>query len=132
MTYKEFLEINSSLLQGKERENCLFSEIKDKNELFLYKGLYVLVDSNDEVVYIGSSYVRNLRSRLLQYQQKRNSGNRTLMNDLVEGNKTTKLNAHRYIKTLTIYTFEDESLEYKLIENTDGVVNIIGNSKKQK
>lgn len=130
MNYYDFLKNNLESLEGRKNERCLFSELKEKKNTFLYSGIYVLVDQNDEVIYIGSSYVRNLRSRLLQYQQTYNTGNKTLINDLVEANKTTESDANEYIKSLTIYAFEDKSLEYELINMTEGVVNFIGKNKK--
>ena len=131
MKYKDFLEKNKELLKGKQGDECLFSLLKENTKLFLYPGIYVLADQDEEVVYIGSAYARNLRSRLLQYQQKRGSGNSTLFKDLIDGGKTTKDNARNYILSLKIYSFKDESLEYILICNTDGVVNIAGNDNEK-
>lgn len=86
---------NHDLLKNKEiSEYCKLGEIKKSHnkDKFKYRGVYILVD-NDEVVYIGSAYARNVRDRLLQYQQNKNSGNSTLYSDLIAGNKCTKAGA---------------------------------------
>lgn len=120
---------NNELLKDKEiSDDCKLGEITESHnkDKFKYRGVYILVD-NDEVVYIGSAYARNVRDRLLQYQQNKNSGNSTLYSDLVDGNKCTEDDVKEYIKSLTAYAFPDESLEYKLIKCCDSAVNIAGN-----
>lgn len=123
---------NHDLLKDKEiSEYCKLGEITEScnKDKFKYRGVYILVD-NDDVVYIGSAYARNVRDRLLQYQQTQNSGNSSLYSDLIEGNKCTKDVAYKYIKSLTAYAFYDESLEYKLIKCCDSAVNIAGTKEE--
>ena len=76
-----------------------------------------------------SAYVRCLRERLLQYQQKFGSGNKNLYKDLIDSKKTTKTHAHNYIISLTIHAIKDESLEYVLIQKCDSAVNFVGKDK---
>lgn len=65
----------------------------------------------------------------MQYQRKRASGNSTLYDDLVEAGKCSKEGAEAYIKNLTARAFQDESLEYRLINIAKGIVNIAGTKK---
>lgn len=119
-------------MESRQTSTCLFSELKKDKKAFCFKGIYVLVDADDEVIYIGSSYTRDIRKRLLQYQQDENSGNKTFISDLVNNNKTTRASAKKFILGLKIYCFEDESLEYKLINDTNGIVNSAGKRKNRK
>ena len=107
---------------------CSFKKLKENKELLKYVGIYILTDG-DEVVYIGSAYVRCLRERLLQYQQKRGSGNRNLYKDLIDSGKTTEKLAYKYITSLTIHAIKNESLEYVLIQKCDTAVNFVGKDK---
>lgn len=117
-----------NLLVNKTFETCKLSDIKNKGNStkFKYCGVYILTDEDNQIVYIGSSYARTVRERLLQYQQENGTGNCTLYKDLIDGGKCSKTNARDYIKSLTANAFFDESLEYKLINLADGVVNIAG------
>ena len=128
MTIEELKKKTGGLLVDKTFETCKLSNIKDKenSKKFKYCGVYILTDDGNQIVYIGSSYVRTVRERLLQYQQEKGTGNYTLHKDLIDGRKCLEINAIEYIKSLTANAFFDESLEYKLITMADGVVNITG------
>lgn len=119
---------DGNLLVNKTFETCKLSDIKNKGNStkFKYCGVYILTDEDNQIVYIGSSYARTVRERLLQYQQENGTGNCTLYKDLIDGGKCLETNAGDYIKSLTANAFSDESLEYKLINLADGVVNIAG------
>ncbi len=118
----------NELIVGKTIETSKLSELKNgvNKTKFKYPGVYILVDKDNEVVYIGSAYARNIRDRLLQYQQTKNTGNSTLYSDLIDGKKCVESNAEEYIKSLTAYGFKDESTEYKLIQACKSAVNIAG------
>lgn len=128
MAIEELKNTTGNLLKEKTFETCKLSDIKDeKNSTkFKYCGVYILTDKQSQIVYIGSSYARTVRERLLQYQQENGTGNCTLYKDLIDGGKCLETNVRDYIKSLTANAFFDESLEYKLINLTDGVVNVAG------
>ena len=120
------LKQKCSELNSKTIEMCKLSEVKKNKDKFKYRGVYILTDEEGEIVYIGSAYVRNVRERLMQYQQSKNSGNSTLYKDLIDGGKCKEDEAEKYIKSLTAHAFQDNSLEYRLIENCETAVNISG------
>ncbi|MDD6802473.1 MAG: hypothetical protein PUE65_07990 [Mollicutes bacterium] len=53
----------------------------------------------------------------------------SLNDDLVEAGKCSKEGAEAYIKNLTAHVFQDETLEYRLINIAKGIVNIAGMKK---
>lgn len=129
---KIFELLNSELIKDKTIESCKLFDMKNQEnkDKFKYQGVYILVDSsNDEVIYVGSAYARFVRKRLLQYQEKKNTGNSSLYLDLIENSVTISESAESYIKSLTVYSFKDESLEYKLINMIDSLANKVGNDK---
>jgi hypothetical protein len=85
-----------------EMKTCSFEDLKNNTLLLKFPGIYILTDNENDVVYIGSAYVRFLRKRLLQYQQAPNTGNASLRQDLVDAEKATEENVCDYIKGLTI------------------------------
>lgn len=124
MTIEELREVYKEARWDTEVE-CTFKELKENTNLLKFTGVYILTEGN-EVVYIGSTYTRYLRKRLLQYQQAKNSGNSTLYNDLIDAKKTTPSDAYNYITNLTIHAIQDESLEYILIQKCPSAVNLVG------
>lgn len=109
----------------------LKNENLSRKKNFCYPGVYFLFDKEDEVVYIGSSYARNVHDRLLQYTHDPNmdTGN-TLANDLIDAGRTDTLNVCTYISSLRVVAFEDKSIEYKLISIAGtAIVNKHGKTK---
>lgn len=47
----------------------------DHLEKFRFEGVYIICDSNNEIVYIGSAYARTIEIRLKQYISATDSGN---------------------------------------------------------
>lgn len=126
MTIKELMS-KTEILNDKNCETALMKEIKDKKNLFQYPGVYILTDENDEIVYIGSAYARNLRDRLMQYQQQRNTGNNSLYLDLIDAGITSEENAYSYILSLKINAYESYSEEYELIKIANiSIINKMG------
>ena len=133
MTFKQFQEKFKNELKDRKHEECQINTLKNpcnKNK-FKFAGVYVLVDEDDEVVYIGSAYCRNIRERLLQYQQGPNTGNSSLRKDFIDAKKADDNNVLDYIQSLKAYAYEDESLEYRLIAGTDSVVNLVKSDNLQ-
>lgn len=94
---------------------------------FNYQGIYILCNEKDEVVYIGSAYVRTVHKRLLQYTSSNDTGNSLITDIIYMGLAKGKSDAMEYIKNLRIYAFPNDSLEYKLIKETKiGIVNKVG------
>lgn len=84
---------------------------------FKFHGVYILTDTekDEEVIYVGSAYVRTVHERLLQYTSDKDTGN-TLIKDLIDLEFVSSPNeAVEKIKKLKVYAFKDESLEYKMI-----------------
>lgn len=126
MTINEFWEKNKNLFKIKDLKGpVVLGLIKEDTKVFKFPGVYFLVDENEKIVYIGSSYVRRVRIRVMQYQQKRGTGNDDLYCDLINAKFTDEANAESYIKKLKVHAYEDRSLEYKLIELAEGIANSI-------
>lgn len=117
MTIDELMS-KTEILKDKTFETAYIGEItnKENSHKFKYPGIYILTDKNDGIVYIGSAYARNLRDRLMQYHQTRNSGNNSLYLDLIDAGLASEENAYNYILSLKINAYESYSDEYKLIE----------------
>lgn len=106
---------------------------------FKFKGVYIIQDSNNEIVYVGSAYTRTIEERLKQYLKINDSGN-TLRNAIckeeynVEKVKEisieNKESAVEIIKKFKISAIKHEDLEYKLIEKTHPKYNTAGNKIK--
>lgn len=111
------------------------SEISNQNTLiignfnclnnFNFKGVYILCDHTDEIVYIGSAYSRLISTRLKQYLSETDTGNtlgRNIAKELASV-KTYTVKAKEKIKqaiekinNFNIYAIKIDDLEYKLIE----------------
>ena len=99
----------------------------DFNDLskFDFPGVYIIYDGNDEIVYIGSAYTRNISERLKQYISKSKSGN-TLANDICKLDfkveKTDAISneqrekALKKIRKFKILAIRHNDLEYNLIQ----------------
>lgn len=99
MTINELWEKNQNLFNIKDlKGSVVLGLIKEDTEVFKFLGVYILVDENEKIVYIGSSYVRTVRIRVMQYQQKRGTGNDDLYCDLINAKFTDEVNAESYIK----------------------------------
>ena len=94
--------------------------------VFDFKGVYIIYDDEDNIVYIGSAYTRTIQTRLKQYLKSYDTGNtlgKTIAKQL-SGSSTYDKNAKErikeaieIIKTYNIYAIPYEDLEYKLIRN---------------
>ena len=125
------LKATCAQLKNKKWHECKLLEIKEKQTDFNFQGVYILT-KDDEVVYIGSAYARNVSERLKQYPRRKQSGNQTLYNDLIDSGKCDKDEAESYIKSLEVHAFEDESTEYKLIDKCGlFIANKAGNKNKK-
>ena len=101
----------------------------------MFCGVYVLCDTSGEVVYVGSSYVRNIDERLKQYLSTSDTGNtlgktiaKSLANtDKFDGAAKNKMKEGvEKIKTFKIYAVEHNDLEYKLVRCANPIYNRIG------
>lgn len=119
----EDLKAKSVLLQ---KENL----VRKRN--FNYRGIYILCNDQDDVIYIGSAYVQTVHKRLLQYTSLKDTGN-SLVQDIIGMKLANDIStAMEYTKNLRIYAFENDSLEYKLIRNAEiNIVNKVGVPKKK-
>ena len=105
---------------------------------FSFCGVYVLCDTSGEVVYVGSSYVRNIDERLKQYLSTSDTGNtlgktiaKSLANtDKFDGAAKNKMKEGvEKIKTFKIYAVEHNDLEYKLVRCANPIYNRIGKAQ---
>ena len=64
----------TELLESKGINDYVTGNFKDLSK-FKFKGVYIVCDESDEVVYIGSAYARDIEVRLSQYIIKGDSGN---------------------------------------------------------
>lgn len=101
--------------------------------IFDFQGVYILYDSNDEIVYIGSSYGRTIRKRLMQYLRVKDTGNslgKSIQEDLQiskGNNSNVELeDAIEVIKKYNILAIEHHDLEYHLISKAEPKYNTIG------
>ncbi len=127
MKLDEFLKKNNDLLDKKEIVSGFF-DCFNKND-FNFRGIYVISDSYNDGVYLGSAYAktRTVGKRLAQYLSETDTGN-TLADALLRNKKaTSKSEAILVIKTYKIIAFEHKDLEYDLINATTDLMNDSGN-----
>ena len=108
-------------------------------EKFNFKGVYILCDSNDEVVYIGSAYSRYVSTRLKQYISETDTGN-TLGRNIAKEVAGVKIYTNKAeeqikqaiekIKNFNIYAIKSDDLEYKLIKEISPKYNSRGKTLK--
>lgn len=115
----------------------------DFNDLskFDFPGVYIIYDENDEIVYIGSAYTRNISERLKQYISKSKSGN-TLANDICKLDfkveKTDAISdeqrekALKKIRKFKILAIRYNDLEYNLIQQYKPKYNLNGKTATKK
>lgn len=104
-----------------------FTEIANsKNSKFKFSGIYLILDG-DQIIYIGSSYVRTVKTRLKQYLGKKDTGN-TLAQNLILAKKCNDIDsAVELINKFKIQAFEIHEMEYYLIQNCTDLINQVGN-----
>lgn len=109
----------------------------DFNDLskFDFKGVYILYNSLDEVVYVGSAYARTISDRLSQYLRKKDSGNSLLHSickseygvaKVKEITDSQRDDALKIIEMLKIKAIHHKDLEYQLIEESQPKYNKAG------
>lgn len=110
----------------------------DTLDCFDFSGVYIIYDGDsNEVVYVGSSYTRNISERLRQYINSKDTGN-TLMyaickedyrvpkvKDITECQKKKAVNT---IKKFKIKAIPYQDLEYQLIDQAKPKYNTAGNT----
>ncbi|MGN0546342.1 MAG: GIY-YIG nuclease family protein [Acutalibacteraceae bacterium] len=129
MNYKEL--IHSLSIPKKQIVMGNFSNLSE----FCFYGVYIICDSEDDVVYIGSAYARKILKRLKQYLSPSDTGNTLAKNvtkSLLDSSKYHKsANEQIYkaidlIKSFKIIAIPHENLEYKLIQQAKPTYNNIG------
>lgn len=124
MKLEEFKKIKSEYLkkckpgvEGDLNKN----DIKKAN----FNGVYVILNENDEIVYIGSAYTNRFTiMNRLNIHLNGHESNATIVNYLRKKEEISQEDAKK--KILEHYKFiayECDSIEYKLIENVDGLYN---------
>ena len=95
-----------------------------------FNGVYVVLNENDEVVYIGSAYTNRftIKNRLTIHLNGDKS-NATIVNYLIKmddrkiDDRVKREDAKKKILEYKFVAYEFDSIEYKLIENVDGLYN---------
>jgi hypothetical protein len=121
------------------------SELDANKENLSGTGVYLIMEADNNIIYIGSAYSRSVYERIKQYTGKSRTGNtlaNNLMhnelypegsNDLEEEKKTDKQLKEifdkkvEHIRTLRFIFIPHTDLEYYLIKNTEGLINKRGN-----
>ena len=123
MTIEELFE--------KQMEKGDFKNLKT----FDFYGVYVLCDK-DEIVYVGSAYVKKIKERLKQYTSEKDTGNtlgKTIAMELANTDKFDEKAREKMkeavdkINKFDIYAIRYEDLEYKLIHAAKPIYNYKGN-----
>ena len=128
MKLEEFEKIKYEYIKNRKSsfKGCLnrADDIKKAD----FNGVYVVLNENDEVVYIGSAYTNRftIKNRL-NIHLNGDKSNATIVNYLIktEGifrKDAKKKNSEHY----KFVAYEYDSIEYKLIENVDGLYNSKG------
>ena len=107
----------------------------DDLSVFDFKGVYIIYDKSNVVLYVGSCYTRNISERLGQYLELNDTGN-TLMHaickvdyNVQKVNDITgkqKQDAIDKIKEFKIKAIKYKDLEYQLINEAKPKYNKVG------
>ena len=124
MKLKEFEKINYEYLEKcstKVKGNLNREDIKKAD----FNGIYVILNENDEIVYIGSAYTNKFTiMNRLNIHLNGHESNATIVNYLVKNENISREDAKEKIsKQYKFIAYECYSIEYKLIENVDGLYN---------
>lgn len=125
MKLEEFEKIKHEYIKNRKRVKGYLNREDIKKADF--NGVYVVLNENDEVVYIGSAYTNRftIKNRL-NIHLNGDESNATIVNYLIKKEKISRENAKKKILEYKFVAYEFDSIEYKLIENVDGLYNSKG------
>ena len=100
------------------------NDIKKAN----FNGVYVILNEYDEIVYIGSAYTNRFTiMNRLNIHLNGHESNATIVNYLIKNEKISREAAkQKILEHYKFIAYECYSMEYKLIENVDGLYNAKG------
>lgn len=125
MKLEEFEKIKDEYIKNRKRvEGYLKREDIKKAD---FNGVYLVLNENDEVVYIGSAYTNRftIKNRL-NIHLNGDKSNATIVNYLIKTEGISRKDAKKKILEYKFVAYEYDSIEYKLIENVDGLYNSKG------
>ncbi len=96
-----------------------------------FNGVYIILDENDNIVYIGSAYTNKFTiMNRLKIHLNGHKSNATIVNYLVNHKKLNPEEAKKRIREqYKFIAYKCDSIEYKLIEDVDGLYNSKGIKK---
>ena len=126
MKLKEFEKIKYEYIKNRKRVKGYLKREDIKKADF--NGVYLVLNENDEVVYIGSAYTNRftIKNRL-NIHLNGDKSNATIVNYLIKKEGISRKDAKKKISEhYKFVAYEYYSIEYKLIENVDGLYNSKG------
>lgn len=125
MNLEEFEKIKDEYIKNRKRVKGDLNRADIKKADF--NGVYLVLNENDEVVYIGSAYTNRftIKNRL-NIHLNGDESNATIVNYLIKTEGISRKDAKKKILEYKFVAYEYDSIEYKLIENVDGLYNSKG------
>ncbi len=137
------MNLNKKNLEEFEKEKSEFinkckqvirGELKNKNEIDAadFNGVYIIINENNEIVYIGSAYTNKFKIKdRLRIHLNGHISNTNIVKHIQDDYKIkNKDKAKQFMKeNFRFIACEYESLEYQLMENVPGLYNKKGNIK---
>ncbi|WP_288519989.1 GIY-YIG nuclease family protein [uncultured Brachyspira sp.] len=125
MKLEEFEKIKDEYIKNRKRVKGDLNRADIKKADF--NGVYLVLNENDEVVYIGSAYTNRftIKNRL-NIHLNGDESNATIVNYLIKTEGISRKDAKKKILEYKFVAYEYDSIEYKLIENVDGLYNSKG------
>ena len=126
MKLEEFEKIKYEYIKNRKRVKGYLKREDIKKVDF--NGVYLVLNENDEVVYIGSAYTNRftIKNRL-NIHLNGDESNATIVNYLIKTEGISREDAKKKISEhYKFVAYEYYSIEYKLIENVDGLYNSKG------
>lgn len=126
MKLEEFEKIKYEYIKNRKRVKGYLKREDIKKVDF--NGVYLVLNENDEVVYIGSAYTNRftIKNRL-NIHLNGDESNATIVNYLIKTEGISREDAKKKISEhYKFVAYEYDSIEYKLIENVDGLYNSKG------
>lgn len=126
MKLEEFEKIKYEYIKNRKRVKGYLKREDIKKADF--NGVYLVLNENDEVVYIGSAYTNRftIKNRL-NIHLNGDKSNATIVNYLIKKEGISRKDAKKKISEhYKFVAYEYYSIEYKLIENVDGLYNSKG------
>lgn len=130
MKVEEFEKIKKEYIEKCKKVEGYLKNENDINKAN-FNGVYIVLDEKNEIVYIGSAYTNKFTiMNRLKIHLNGHESNATIVNYLTNNTGLNREEAKKKIREqYRFIAYKCDSIEYKLIENVDGLYNSKGKKR---